>query len=532
MSQILPRFTPPLMSKPPPGAQREAAISFDESQQAVIACQDKLVVAEAFAGAGKTTTAVGFTDARPRTNALYVCFNRANAMEARQRFGAHVECKSTHALAWAAVGRRYSDQLVKGNWKARQFQEELGLAEVRVAAIAQSVLNRFFSSPDPKLSDHHLDDAKQQYGANEAELGLAMDAARLGWMRMQRPGEAISVPHDAYLKLWALSSPRLPFDQIILDEAQDTNPVVVDVIRRQRHAKMLLIGDRHQAIYGFRKAHNAMEIFSAMGATVLKMPRTWRFGPDIAKVANALLSHFKGETTAIIGAGPAKDPRKGSPRAVLSRTNAELFRDAAEVEGRGVYWVGGIEGYRVDALMDAWHLKIGQRGSIMSPVLRQYASWRQFEDEAQTTQDSESRLLCRFISQYNAQTPDLVRAFKARALPSEQGAKLVLATAHKSKGLDFDHVSIGEDFECLGKAHQAMLEGSGELHENHRQEINLLYVAATRARHRLSLNTETRRFVEKIGFHREQLQQVLQPKAAEQEDCLVVDSSSSAPSSR
>ncbi|MDV7391719.1 hypothetical protein RZS08_10215, partial [Arthrospira platensis SPKY1] len=169
---------------------------------AVINCQDKLVVAEAFAGAGKTTTAVGFTEARPNTRSLYVCFNRANAMEARMRFGAHVECKSTHAIAWAAVGKKYQDQLVKGSWKARQFQEEMGLGDVRVAAIAQSILNAYFSSSDAVFNDSHLLDAKNQYGASDVELNYAIDAARLAWQRMQRPGEPISVPHDAYLKIW------------------------------------------------------------------------------------------------------------------------------------------------------------------------------------------------------------------------------------------------------------------------------------------------------------------------------------------
>ena len=524
MPPLLPRIAPPLA---PRSAQSAAptAVRYDDAQMAVINCHDKLVVAEAFAGAGKTTTAVGFTEARPNTRSLYVCFNRANAMEARMRFGAHVECKSTHAIAWAAVGKKYQDQLVKGSWKARQFQEEMGLGDVRVAAIAQSILNAYFSSSDAVFNDSHLLDAKNQYGASDVELNYAFDAARLAWQRMQRPGEPISVPHDAYLKIWALGSPRLPFDQIILDEAQDTNPVVVDVIRKQKHAKMLLIGDRHQAIYGFRKAHNAMELFSAMGATVLKMPKTWRFGPDIARIANALLGHFKGEETPIIGAGPSKAPLRNSPKAVLSRTNAGLFREAAEVEGRGVYWVGGIEGYRVDSLMDGWHLKSKNRNAIMNPVLRQYASWGQFEDEAEATQDPESRLLCSFINQYNRQTPDLVRSFKSHALGSEQGAKLVLATAHKSKGLDFDHVSIGDDFECLIKAHQSMLESSGSLQEVHRQEINLLYVAVTRAKHRLSLNDETRHFVDKQAMYRQQLSQALQGKMDEQETVCAESSS-------
>lgn len=515
---MIPAVAPPLSAghlrvashaESPP--QASATVRYDDAQQRVIDCQDAMVVAEAFAGAGKTTTAIGFTDARPRTKFLYVCFNRANAQEARMRFGAHVECKTGHSLAWAAVGRKYGAQIVQGGWRARQFQEEVRCRDVRTAVLAQSILTSFFASPDRQIEPHHTLDARAQLGALEAEIGLAMDAARAAWAAMKTPGGAISVPHDAYLKVWALSQPRLPYEHIVLDEAQDTNPVMVDVIRRQTHAKLLLIGDRHQSIYGFRKAHNAMELFSAMGATVLKMPKTWRFGQGIADVANALLSHFKGEDTPIVGAGPAKPPVKGAARCVLSRTNAGLYKEAADVGGVGVFWVGGVEGYRVDLLLDAWRLKSGERSAIMTPALRQYASWQQFADEAEVTQEPESRMLCKFIETYGKDTPDLVRAFKTHALPSEKGARLILSTAHKAKGLDFDHVVIGDDFECLTKAQAALLaQPEAGLPEEWRQEINLLYVAATRARHRLTLNKETREFIERIDQYRSSLQEALQ----------------------
>lgn len=504
--QTYKRLRVPLAAKSPPKPS-PAPFRYDDAQQAVIECNDRIVVAEAFAGAGKTTTAIGFTDARPDARALYICFNRANAEEARRKFGGHVECKSTHAVAWAAVGRHYKNQLVNGSWKARLLQEEIKLPDVRTAALAQGVLNNFFSSADESPNVLHALSVGDQYGANEAELDRAMDAARVAWSRMQSPGQSISVPHDAYLKRWALSAPQLPFDQIILDEAQDTNPVIVDVIRKQRSANMLLIGDRHQAIYGFRKANNAMELFCDMGATVLKIPKTWRFGPDIARVANALLFHFKNEDTEIVGAGPAKPRARGaSVKVILSRTNAGLFREAAEVEGRGIHWVGGIEGYRVDSLMDAWHLQCGKKDQIYDPVMRMYQSWRQFEDEAESTQDPEARLLCKFINTYGKDTPGLVRAFREHALPAQDGARLVLSTAHKAKGLDFDQVTIGDDFECINKAQKFMRDNAGVLEEVQRQEINLLYVAITRARHELILNNETKNFLAKLDQFREQLQ--------------------------
>ncbi|MDH2406059.1 UvrD-helicase domain-containing protein [Bradyrhizobium sp. SSUT18] len=64
--------------------------------------------------------------------------------------------------------------------------------------------------------------------------------------------------HDGYLKLWALSSHAIAADFILLDEAQDTNPVVLDVLRKQP-AQMIYVGDKYQQIYEWRGAVNAME---------------------------------------------------------------------------------------------------------------------------------------------------------------------------------------------------------------------------------------------------------------------------------
>ncbi|MCP5859974.1 UvrD-helicase domain-containing protein, partial [Klebsiella pneumoniae] len=84
--------------------------------------------------------------------------------------------------------------------------------------------------------------------------------ARNIWAYMQDTKSDVKMPHDGYLKLYAMSRPALRYDIILLDEAQDTNPITLDLVMAQRgHAKIVLVGDRHQGIYGFRKAMNAME---------------------------------------------------------------------------------------------------------------------------------------------------------------------------------------------------------------------------------------------------------------------------------
>src|SRR3954465_6389805 len=49
---------------PTPGAARRA-VKYDENQQQLIDAKDHIVIGEAVAGSGKTTTAVGYAAARP-----------------------------------------------------------------------------------------------------------------------------------------------------------------------------------------------------------------------------------------------------------------------------------------------------------------------------------------------------------------------------------------------------------------------------------------------------------------------------------
>ena len=72
--------------------------------------------------------------------------------------------------------------------------------------------------------------------------------------------------------------------------------------------------------------------------------------------------------------------------------------------------------------------------------------------------------------------------------------KLWLSTAHKAKGLEAPTVVLAEDYKTFKKADSAR-PGDFPLRENNRQEVNLLYVALTRAKKRLYLNKELTKFL-------------------------------------
>lgn len=486
---------------PHPG-QRGKTPKFDDFQQAVIDCNEKVIVAKAFAGAGKTTTAIGFSNARPQGKFLYICLNKANQMEASVRFGPHVECRTSHSLAYAAVGHKFKEQLVN-SWKPRAFASELKIADTRLAAAVQATLTQFFCSRDTSIEEIHSLGSQDQFALGPVETANVIALSRLAWGRMQTPGSGLSIPHDAYLKMWALKRPKLEkYSHIILDEAQDTNPVTASIVECQSHATRLLIGDPHQSIYLFRGAVNAMEQFSNMGAKVLDMPKTWRFGPDIATIANSLLSFFKFETTPIIGAGPTSKRSIGAARAVLSRTNVGLFAEAAAVMGKNTHWVGGIESARLDMLQSAYNLYRGQPGIVTDPVLASYRSWSEYESDASASQDTEARMLIKMVGEYKHDLPKILNSLRANALPTQEGARLVLSTAHKAKGLDWEQVTLGEDFSCIKECLNARMSMPHErMAPEQEQEINLLYVAITRARHAIDLNKETKEFINRFPMH-------------------------------
>lgn len=498
---------------PPPGSigtrtagaapRPPADISFDRYQQAVIDCDAPVVVAKAFAGAGKTTTARGYANARPEAKILYICLNKANQMEAAATFGPNVEARTSHSLAYGEIGHRFKSQIVH-SWKARAFASEMSISDARIAASTQSLLTQFFHSRDREIDEGHALGAQEEFSLSAGDVGNCISIARLAWSRMQTPGHLIGIPHDAYLKMWALKKPVLSkYTHIILDEAQDSNPVTAEVIERQRHAKRLLIGDPHQSIYLFRGAVNAMEHFESIGATVLPMPNTWRFGPAIADMANTLLGFFKMESTQIIGCGPVRrNNGGGSPRAVLARTNVGLFAEAAVVHGKDTHWIGGVESARLDLLLSAYSLYCGKRSIVTDPVMASYPSWSAYQAEAEATRDTEANILIRMVNDYRHDLPKIVSALRSNAVPTQEQAKLVLSTGHKAKGLDWDRVTLAEDFSSLGKCLAERLTNPHQrMPAALEQEINLLYVALTRGRIEVTPNRETHDFLRKIGTH-------------------------------
>ncbi|MDB5772161.1 MAG: superfamily helicase-like protein, partial [Burkholderia sp.] len=95
------------------------------------------------------------------------------------------------------------------------------------------------------------------------------------------------------------------------------------------------------------------------------------------------------------------------------------------------------------------------------------------------------------VREYRAALPGLIATVTGAACEQPGDADIFLMTAHRSKGLEFDQVLLDDDFHDLvnkeGKPNMGALDPAA-----FEQEINLLYVGMTRARHALELNRQCR----------------------------------------
>lgn len=379
-----------------------------------------------------------------------------------------------------------------------QAAEALGLGREReelvLADAALQALQHFLCSGWEDLAGF----ARQ---VGERYSPQVLQAAGQLWTLMQDPSDRrVPMLHDGYLKLYQLSRPQLRFDVILLDEAQDTNPVTLAILEQQHCAKVL-VGDPHQQIYQFRHATNAMA--GAGEWQELAFTGSFRFGEDIAAAANRLLA-VKGESRRVRGL--RQQPAAGG-RAFIARGNAALFLQAVQLLewGQPLHWCGGIEGYRHELLLDLWHLHRGEREQVRDPFVAAFKSYAALGAYAEEQNVRDLNAWCQllersFVRMWGQKIPDLVAGLRRSATDQPGDGVLSLATVHKSKGLEFNEVELAQDFPehelvagtlqvvdgvpCDPEKTQVLWDAQGfrgvvVLRE---EELNLRYVAVTRAK--------------------------------------------------
>ncbi len=567
----------------------------------------KSLVVEALAGTGKTTTliACGEKIAKQNKRVLYLAFNKKIVSETKQRSMGQFDCFTAHSLALRSLNPEYSSKFQRTQdkfLKASELMKALNIAEIEcfdiekpankslitesikaqrhstkkrtayaenLRLLHESVLldtienlyNLFVKSAAFELDDAFV--AKNIQSAlphpwNEPEFNFLNSKILINYVfrkSLEYWDETINITkdnfplgHDEYLKLWQLSKPGLPYDLILFDEAQDADPVMVDVVERQQ-AQVVWCGDSQQQIYSWRGAINILR--SVRTDQKLEITETKRFGQPIDQIANAFLMPLgdlkilpdpnkSGEycfeaqsTTSVDGLGN---------RVVVEPVELELFRgnvplllrfaDLVECD----YHVNVIADLdKFEDLIEGLIAKFQNRPCSL-PFLTRFETFGELVDYINHLNKRKNgrkptwfaEVISLFSLEIDMQDgvfyilesrrglcPKWDRLLQAtkRARSTDDIAPITLATGHKAKGLEADVVRVNSDFlnhsiynkpTTIFGARDYLRRLTTEENENIFEHQRLCYVAVTRARKLLLHPFHIRDLDESASFHKDE----------------------------
>jgi superfamily I DNA/RNA helicase len=457
---------------------------------------------EACAGAGKTSTLVLIAE-NLIMKSIYMAFNKVTAVEAQERFPAHVTCQTTHSLAYRVFGANLFHKLSrpKGRYvnvagTGSEIAKFYGLDGVDGVATANAMglyvrttVERFEQSADMEITIRNVPQKDMEKVLSEDRMAASyvLKWAKKLWADRININSPVLATHDTYLKLFQMSKPVLPFDVLYLDEAQDTTPCVLDIVNNQTHMKIVLVGDRRQAIYGWRGASNAM---ASVECAVAPLSKSFRYGNGIAEVATAVLHNdmvISGRDDLLSEVGYNVVDRT-QPHMYLFRTNAALLLEAVAAIDRGEKVKVEIDMRDfVKVLQSAQALYFREAKNVKHERILPYATWRAMVEEANEIGGELKRLVGIVESGTANHIIDVLEHYQ-----TPPDAIATYTTAHKAKGREAKQVILADDFASNYK--------KGEWVGLPEHEENLLYVAVTRSQWRLEINKTVAEILEKYGI--------------------------------
>lgn len=456
---------------------------------------------DAVAGSGKTTTLIEGVTRAPEQNPLVCAFNKRIADELNTRL------QRTLATAKTLHGLGYG--LIRRHWKGMPVAED----DQRAEQITRAVVAQDTPTPIRRLVSKLHTKAREMCPLDWDEDALTELALRFdcepdeGWKQydlqyvVHRAAEALvhattTAPTRAvgidyadmvFLPLaWDLTSRE--YDLTVVDERQDMTAAQLELAMRVSSGRICLVGDRHQAIYGFRGADidGYDRLRQMLQARELPLSTTYRCATSIVARAQRLVPHIQAVAGAPEGTvSPVEYDqmlREVAPGDfILSRLNAPLVGITLALlrTGTRARMAGRDIGAGINTLITK-RLKVFP-GMPLTELCDRLDRW-----ERQQVQKYAERGLLQMVDQTHDQA-GMIRALAEDAdttkalldkvwwLFSDVGEddQIVCSSVHKAKGLERDKVwLLQESFYRRGPS---------------QEEDNCLYVAITRAKRDLRI---------------------------------------------
>lgn len=488
-----------------------------DEQQEIIQTDDDLKV-NATAGSAKTTTSLWKIQELEKSiggkdKTLYLVFNRSSKDHAKklaqQMRIEKIQVDTAHSLAYRMICAPRKLKPTNG-FSSYQLSSMLNISEYSgmlkyVLANHVDRFVRFYCNSNVRnmedynyLKDIPVSD-REKYDFVVSNLDEIQTYAKKFYNMMR--DKKCDCLHDFYLKEFHLSDKKLNYPRIVFDEAQDASPVMLDTIIRQK-AKKTFVGDSNQSIYGFRKALDALEHVDFKN---LNLSISFRYPDRIAQIGKKVLEIKQRfdpffEVPDISGIGTSE---RLETHCVIGRTNAEIFFNIVSMvvedyDYSRPFFEGGIHSYlRSDGgihVFDVVNLKDGKKNLIKSPFLKKFSDYKEFQEYVKKSGDSDLGVVVRIVDNYGSKLFKIVKKLQEKEVDTKEKSDIVFSTVHKAKGLEYDRVTLLNDF----KDEQMLVESYDKLSSLEKQdrdnivplleEVNMMYVAVTRTKNELNQN--------------------------------------------
>ena len=272
---------------------------------------------------------------------------------------------------------------------------------------------------------------------------------------------------------------------------------MLDALKKCRK-RVVVVGDTHQQIYGFRYATDAMRNLPSDEDHDLTL--SFRFGKSVADLASRFIREAKGERGFNIRGNPEKTsslavtgfaPRKNCT--ILSRTNLALFANAMALRSTkaGFRFEKDIDKVLWQTL-DVYWLASGEKARIRNEWLQSFEDIKAMEEYAENCEDFQLKGMAQVVRKFSGSFPEIIYEMAGINQNKPEGhnpGDVVLSTVHASKGQEYERVYIDADVaDMLGSAEKA---GRTQYDE----EANIAYVGFTRAIGQLHLSNAFERIL-------------------------------------
>ena len=446
------------------------------------------VFVNAGAGTGKTFTIVEAANRLPfGSTAAFLAFNSSIAKELANRLPSDVEAKTFHAFGFAAI-RNSGIKTRVNKFKVNNIIKDLLGKDYHVTPL-KKLISLVKGCLIEATDKHGILDLIEEYNINfqsERELKIALESipAILTMCRTQ----TFHIDFDDMIWLPLVNNYPLPnYDVMFVDEAQDCNESQREMITRcVNGGRCIIVGDKNQAIYGFRGADsNSISLFyenlSKDEREISEFPLSisWRCPNHVVKEANRFVKDFKAHEKAIDGT--VIENARFNPQAndmVLCRYNAPLISAFYDLimQGKSAYILGrdmttGLL-MAIDKITKNGEMGVDEFWDLfMTDFNINYNSLIKQNKKAQAIA-LEDKKDCILIFVSKAENVAGIKLQINQLFKNSEKGDIMLSTVHKAKGLEADNVYI--------LATERMPHPMGGLEEN-----NIAYVAITRAKKNL-----------------------------------------------